>query len=80
MDHFSKCFIYFSVDHLSKYLAIRLSLESQKVDAGIYIFINIIARLIACTGKQDNIIFRWIAVAFSDLIIMNMLIAGTRSP
>ena len=80
MDHFCKCFIYFSVDHLSKYLAIRLSLESQKVDAGIYIFINIIARLIAYTGKQDNIIFRRIAVAFSDLIIMNMLIAGTRSP
>lgn len=57
MDHFCKCLIYFSVDHLSKYLAIRLSLESQKVDAGIYIFINIIARLIAYSGKQDNIIF-----------------------
>ena len=68
------------MDHLSKYLAIRLSLESQKVDAGIYIFINIIARLIAYTGKQDNIIFRRIAVAFSDLIIMNMLIAGTQGP
>lgn len=28
------CVVIFSVDHLSKYLAIRLSLESKKVDAG----------------------------------------------